>query len=188
MKKNEQFENFVKIAKDQSLDQKAPDHIWENISARLSGNSENKIKNFIYDILTSINKFLSPRRVLSTVAVATISIILISTFFTPQLISLERTAKLATAIDDRIFSEHQKYENVITDLNEDYSKIDLFSGDQETVVYIEKLTAIDMIISKCKSALEINPYSVEVNTSLVSAFQEKITTLNFLINSNTRIS
>ncbi len=188
MNNDELFKKLIKDSKSTSLNEKAPDRLWKNISMKLKDENPDKIQHIISIILTPLNILLSSRKTLIFATTIILFITTIYIFSSPRLISVEKAGKLAMEVDNNMFIEHDKYEKEIARLFNDLSNGDLLNDDERIIVHFEKLNSIDMIILNCKSALEKNPYSTIVNTSIISAFQEKIETINHLINLKTRIS
>ena len=177
MNKIDPFEKLIQKLKSNLSEQKAPDQIWDNIVEQISNEKENEKSGFFTKVLFWFDLSYSTRRVIVAAAATVLGVLIINSILNPKLITIEKTGKLAIELDERLLTEYQKYEEVIDGYKFDYLDQNILSNNRRIFPHVERLVSLDNTISRCYSALEINPYSEAVNKALVSAYQKKIMTL-----------
>ena len=188
MKNNDQLDKLIQESKSNMSTSKAPDHIWENIVEQISNERETKKLGIFQKIIAWFDFSYSTRRVIAITAGTILGILIINSILSPKLITVEQTGTLAIELDDRLLNEYQKYEKTINGYKIDYLDQNILSNNRRIFPYVERLVSLDNTISRCYSALEINPYSETVNRALVSAYQKKIIALEEVNNLIRRVS
>lgn len=180
MKSNNSLDELIQQSKTKLSTVKAPNHIWNNIVNEISEDSTVNKANILYRILSLFDISHNTRKIFVFTATTILGLLIIKSILNPQLITVERTGALAIKLDKNLINEFQKYEKVIDNYKIDYLDQDVISNDRDIFPYIERLVSLDNTITRCYSALEINPYSQTVNKSLVTAYQKKISALEKL--------
>lgn len=186
MNKIDPFEKLIQKSK--LSEQKAPDNIWDNIVEQISNEEKEKKPSIFTNILSWFDFSYSTRRAFIIGAATILGVVIINSILSPRLITLEKTGKLAIELDESLLNEYQKYEEVIDGYNFDYLDQNILSNNRRIFPHVERLVSLDNTISRCYSALEVNPYSETVNKALVSAYQKKIVTLKEVNNLIRRVS
>ena len=177
MNKIDPLEKLIQKSKSSLSEQKAPDRIWDNIVEQISNEKENEKWSFFAIVLSWFDFSYSKRKIFVAVAATILGVLIINSILSPRLITIEKTGKLAIELDESLLNEYQKYEEVIDGYKFDYLDQNILSNNRRIFPHVERLVSLDNTISRCYSALEINPYSETVNKALVSAYQKKIMTL-----------
>jgi len=188
MKNNDQLNKLIQESRSNMSASKAPDHIWDNIVEQISEErSANKSGTF-QNILSWFDFSYRSRKIFAIAAAIILAVLIIKSILSPRLITVDQTGTLATELDGRLINEYQRYEKAINDYEIDYLDQNLLSNNRRIFPYVERLVSLDNTISRCYSALEINPYSETVNRALVSAYQKKIMALEEVNNLIRRVS
>lgn len=188
MNKHNSFEKLLDHAKVQLKKEKAPEHLWQSISDELDLNKVKKWPDIFTGLINLVNNSYYKKRVFVFVAATVLGLFFVKTLINPQLLTVAQTEKFAKNLDENIYRERERYEKAINKIDIDYLNQGILTADGETSLFVERLLFLDNTISRCKSALVINPYSVAVNTSLITAYQDKISALDQLNNKIKRIS
>ena len=188
MKKTDPFEKLIQKSKASLSEKKAPDQIWDNIVEQISNEKENEKPSIFTKISSWFDFSYSTRRIFVIAAATILGVFIINSILSPRLITIKKTGELAIELDESLLNEYQKYEKVIDGYKFDYLDQNILSNNRRIFPHVERLVSLDNTISRCYSALEINPYSETVNKALVSAYQKKIMTLKEVNNLIRRVS
>ena len=175
MKKTDPFEKLIQ--KSRLSEQKAPDKIWDNIVEQISNKKESGKMSVFTKIFSWFDFSHSTTKIIAIAAGTILGVLIINSILSPRLITIEETGELAIELDESLLNEYQKYEKVIDGYKFNYLDQNILSNNRRIFPHVERLVSLDNTISRCYTALEINPYSETVNKALVSAYQKKIMTL-----------
>ncbi len=176
MNKFDKKDQWLNEARESLKKETAPPRLWQQITAKLEQSALRPAGTVV--------RWLTHRRipVLATAALVALLVVgLWQSLPANRLITPSQARQFALEIDDRVYQEHQVYEQKITGLEDQIAALNLSEIDNRWQSDFEVILLFDLQISECKSLLKYNPYNPTLHETLVSSYRHKLTNLNAIL-------